>query len=60
LEKKIGYFKGGNIIPIYFKIYGSIIELRVTHNTSVKNLYNLIGGWVNIDPRSLSINICSI
>jgi hypothetical protein len=60
LEKRDGRLKGGNIIPIHFKIYGSIIKLNVPNNTCARDLYNLVGGWMNIDPRSVIITICSI
>jgi hypothetical protein len=60
LEKIIGKLKDGNIIPIYFEIYRSIIELGVTSKIGIKNLYNLIDGWMNIYTRLLTINIGSI
>jgi hypothetical protein len=31
----------------------------MTNNTSVRSLHNLVGYWSNIDPRTLSITICS-
>jgi hypothetical protein len=34
--------------------------LGVTNNTSAKDLYNLVGGWKNIDLRSIVIEICRI
>jgi hypothetical protein len=60
VRKKARSDKGGDRIPIFCKIYMATMELGITRNISVRNIHNLVGDWMNVDPRMLSITICCV
>lgn len=57
LEKIKGFLKGEIEIPIYIKIYGSTVSLKVSERTRAADLCNLITGWMSIEIKAISITI---
>jgi hypothetical protein len=50
----------GGMITIHLKIYGTIIDVEVEERTRATVIYNLVAARMNLDPSSLSIQICRI
>jgi hypothetical protein len=50
--------KGGDLIPITIRMYGTELVLMIPPNTSAIQIYNIVATWMGQEPNRISIHIC--
>jgi hypothetical protein len=56
-EKKCA-IKGGELIPIMIRIYGTELIMYITENIEANYIYNVVPAWMGQDPNYIKIQIC--
>jgi hypothetical protein len=53
-----GHLRGGNLIPITIRMYGTELILMIPPNTSAIQIYNIVATWMGQEPNRIRISIC--